>query len=117
MYLYHLPLYQHGLRPGRSDEKIHRKNQGNPSLSYGMGVPYYRLAKLQEMLGVPIAVSTQSELMASMIGPVHAMFNYLMVYAAQSDCIYQDDTGVKIQSLLKETQQPPAKSWWVSITD
>lgn len=73
-------------------------------LHYGMGLPYYRLAKMQEMLGVPIAVSTQSELVASMMGPVHAVFNYLVMYAAQSRCFYQDDTGVKIQALLKENK-------------
>ncbi len=59
-------------------------------LHYGMGVPYYRLAKMQQMLGVSIAVSTQSELIASMMGPVHAIFNHLMGVAAQCDCLYQD---------------------------
>ena len=73
-------------------------------LHYGMGLPYFRLAKMQEMLGLPIAASTQSELMASMMGPVHAMFNHLVFLAAQSDCLYQDDTGVKIQSLMQENK-------------
>ena len=74
-------------------------------LHYGMGLPYYRLAKMQDMLGVPIAVSTQSELMAAMMGPVHAVFNHLVAYAAQSPCLYQDDTGVKIQALTQRKQR------------
>ena len=70
-------------------------------LHYGMGLPYYRFAKMQYMLGAPIAVSTQSDLMAAMMGPVHPAFNYLVTYAAQSSRLYQDDTGVKIQALVK----------------
>jgi transposase len=85
-------------------------------LHYGMGLPYYRLAKMQDMLGVPIAVSTQSELMAAMMGPIHGLFNHLVVFAAQSDCLYQDDTGVRIQSLIKENKntQPQRKGMFTS---
>jgi len=74
------------------------------------------MAKMQEMLGVPIAVSTQSDLMASMMGPVHAMFNYLVVYAAQCDCLYQDDTGVKILSLINDNKygHPTRKGMYTS---
>ena len=85
-------------------------------LHYGMGLPYYRLAKMQDMLGAPIAVSTQSELMTAMMGPVHAVFNHLVTYAAQSSCLYQDDTGVKIQTLLKENKEtcPARKGMYTS---
>lgn len=85
-------------------------------LHYGLGLPYYRLAKMQDMLGVPIAVSTQSELMASMMGPVHAMVNHLITYAAQCDRLFQDDTGVKIQSLIKENKEgnPARKGMFTS---
>lgn len=72
---------------------------------YGMGLPFYRLARLQAMQGIPIPVSTQSDLMASIAGPVHAVFNHMVMVGAQSDCIYQDDTGVCIQELLKENKQ------------
>lgn len=85
-------------------------------LHYAMGLPYYRLAKMQKMLGTAIAVSTQSELIASMMGPIHAVFNYLVFYAAQSHCIYQDDTGVKIQALIKENKdaRPVRKGMFTS---
>lgn len=85
-------------------------------LHYGMGLPYYRLAKMQAMFGAPIAVSTQSELIASMMGPIHGVFNHLVVYAAQSHLIYQDDTGVKIQALLKENKigNPARKGMYTS---
>ena len=85
-------------------------------LHYGMGVPYYRLAKMQEMLGVPIAPSTQSELMAAMMGSFHAMFNHLVSYAAQSDRVYQDDTSVKILSLMADNKnaQPARKGMYTS---
>ena len=85
-------------------------------LHYGMGLPYYRFAKMQDMLGAPIAVSTQSDLMAAMMGPVHPAFNYLVTYAAQSHRLYQDDTGVKIQALLKENKEacPARKGMYTS---
>ena len=71
---------------------------------------------MQDMLGAPIAVSTQSELMTAMMGPVHAVFNHLVTYAAQSSCLYQDDTGVKIQTLLKENKEtcPARKGMYTS---
>ena len=74
-------------------------------LHYGMGLPFYRLAKMQKMLGIPLPVSTQSDLIESMMGPVHAIFNYLAWLLAQSDLIYQDDTRVKILALIKENLQ------------
>jgi len=85
-------------------------------LHYAMGLPFYRLAKMQDMLGLPIATSTQSDLIASMVGPVHAMFNHLVVVAAQCDCLYQDDTGVRIQSLIKENKigSPARKGMFTS---
>ncbi len=85
-------------------------------LHYGMGLPYYRLARMQAMLGIPIAVSTQSDLIASMLGSIHCMFNYLVISAAQSELLYQDDTGVKIQALIKENKDgnPARKGMFTS---
>lgn len=85
-------------------------------LHYGMGLPYYRLARMQAMFGIPIAVSTQSDLIASMMGSIHCMFNYLVKSAAQSDLLYQDDTGVKIQALIKENKDgnPARKGMFTS---
>ena len=81
-----------------------------------MGLPYYRLAKMQMMLAVPIAVSTQSELIASMMGPMHCIFNYLVIVAAQSRLLYQDDTNVIIQMLVKENKvaKPKRKGMYTS---
>jgi hypothetical protein len=71
---------------------------------------------MQTMQGVPLAVSTQSELVASMVGPVHAIFFELIHYAAQCDLVHQDDTGVKILALLKENKllNPERKGMYTS---
>ncbi len=91
--------------PQDPSEKYTKKAKATLAvIHYGMGLPYYRLAKLQAMLGMPIAVSTQSELIASMMGPIHPLFNHLVFSAAQREQLYQDDTGVLIQSLLKENK-------------
>jgi transposase len=81
-----------------------------------MGLPFYRLAKMQKMLGIPLAVSTQSDLVESMKGPIHAIFNLLTWIMAQSDLIYQDDSKVRILALIKENLQlnPERKGMFTS---
>ena len=75
---------------------------------YFLGVPFYRLEQFQSMLGMPIADATpfdQTEQVWKALQPVVKELRY---EAAQSELIYQDDTSVRILSLLKENDQAPA---------
>ncbi len=72
-------------------------------LKYGSGMPFYRLEQLQGSCGVPLAASTQWEIVeqeqvAERIYPVYQQLNWL---AAQGDVIHNDDTTMKILALMQ----------------
>ena len=74
-------------------------------LKYGSGMPFNRIEKLQASLGVPLAASTQWEVVeqvADRIFPVYLEHNY---QAAQGHVVYNDDTTMKILELMKENDE------------
>lgn len=74
-------------------------------LKYGSGMPFNRIEKLQASLGVPLAASTQWEIVeqvAERIFPVYLEHNY---QAAQGHVVYDDDTTMKILELMKENDE------------
>jgi len=74
-------------------------------LKYGSGMPFNRIEKLQASLGVPLAASTQWEVVeqvADRILPVYLEHNY---QAAQGAVVHNDDTTMKILELMKENHQ------------
>jgi len=73
-------------------------------LKYGAGLPFYRLEKLQESLGVPLAASTQWEIVERAADQIHPVYRELIREAAQSDLFYHDDTLMKILANLKDIQ-------------
>jgi transposase len=73
-------------------------------LKYGAGLPFYRMEKLQESLGVPLAASTQWEIVERTADQIHPVYRELMREAAQSDLFYHDDTLMKILANLKEIE-------------
>ena len=71
-------------------------------LKYGTGVPFKRLERLQEHLGMPLPATTQWDLMAAaakLIGPV---LNELIRQAAQGGVMHNDDTSMRILRLTRE---------------
>ncbi len=74
-------------------------------LKYGSGVPLYRLGKLQAHLGVPMPPSTQWEVIEKVADKIHPVYTELIRQAAQGQVLYNDDTTMKILSLLKETDK------------
>jgi hypothetical protein len=79
-------------------------------LKYGSGMPFNRIEQLQASLGVPLAASTQWEIVeqvADRIYPVYPEFNY---QAAQGDVVYNDDTTMKVLELMKNNdEQDPSE--------
>ena len=70
-------------------------------LRYGSGMPLYRLAKLQESLGVPMPASTQWEVMKPLFGQAQPVFNELVDQAANASLIHHDDTPMRILDLRR----------------
>ncbi|GKT07199.1 IS66 family transposase [Desulforhabdus sp. TSK] len=74
-------------------------------LKYGCGMPFYRLAKLQENVGMPVPASTQWDLLNASAKTVSPVFGELVWQAAQGEVIHNDDTTMKILAEL-QNQDP-----------
>jgi len=81
------------------------------TLKYGGGMPFNRLAQLQEHMGLPLPAATQWECvdaLATIVKPAHTE---MIQQAAQAAVLHNDDTGAKILELMKgkdvlATEQP-----------
>ena len=71
-------------------------------LKYGTGLPFHRIEKLQEGLGVPLPASTQWELVQEAAQKLQPVFEELITEAAQADVLHNDDTTMKVLDLSKE---------------
>ena len=76
---------------------------------YYLGVPLYRLEGYQAMVGVPVADATQWDQIERVADCVYPVFEQLKTLAAQGEVIYQDDTHVRILSLIAENRQAQAE--------
>src|SRR2546427_3713097 len=71
-------------------------------LKYGSGVPFYRLERMEELLGIPLPAATQWELVeetAALIQPVH---EELIRQAAQGEVLHNDDTSMRVLEMERE---------------
>ena len=71
-------------------------------LKYGTGMPFNRLENLQQNLGIPLAASTQFEILEQVAADLDPVFVELIKKAAQGDVVYNDDTPMKVLELMKE---------------
>ena len=71
-------------------------------LRYGSGLPFNRLEQLQESMGSPLPASTQWEIAEKTAGKVYPAYEELQRQAAQGHTIYNDDTTMKILSMIKK---------------
>jgi transposase len=70
-------------------------------LKYGSGLPFNRMEKLQESLGIPLPASTQWEIVEKTADKIHPAYNELIRQAAQGEILHNDDTTMKILENLK----------------
>jgi len=74
-------------------------------LKYGVGMPFNRIEKLQQSMGIPMPASTQWELVEhdyQILKPVH---QELVRQAAQAKVLHNDDTTMKIMEYRKARQR------------
>jgi transposase len=74
-------------------------------LRYGSGVPFYRLAGLEEHLGIPLPASTQWEIVEEVAEVIRPAFDELIRQAAQGEVFCNDDTSMKILALARASPQ------------
>ena len=85
-------------------------------LKYGSGLPFNRLEKLQESLGVPLPASTQWEIVEKTADKIHPVYSELVREAAQSELLYNDDTTMKILANLGKREVDEERSGKGSFT-
>ena len=74
-------------------------------LKYGNGFPFYRLGKFQSDQGIPLPPGTQWDVIKSVFAKIFPVFKVLENLASQGDILHNDDTGVKILSIIKEREK------------
>jgi transposase len=77
---------------------------------YYLGLPFYRIEGYQAMQGVPVADATQWEQIEAVARCCYGVFGYLERLAAQGEVIHQDDTTVRILTLMQENEQIRARA-------
>ena len=71
-------------------------------LKYGSGMPFYRLEKLEQALGIPLPASTQWEIVEDEAELIQAARDELIREAAQGEVLHNDDTGMRVLHLARE---------------
>jgi transposase len=75
---------------------------------YATGLPFHRLARMQQALGVPLSASVQWERCEAVADALLPVYLHLRTVAAQADVLVGDDTRVQILSCCQENQQRTA---------
>lgn len=69
-------------------------------LKYGTGMPFNRLERLQGDLGIPLPAATQWEIVDEGGDQIEPTLEELIRQAAQGQIFHNDDTGMKVLTLL-----------------
>jgi transposase len=76
---------------------------------YYVAVPFYRQENYQRLLGFPLPDATQFELVEDVANAAYPVIAALEKQAANGRLIQNDDTHVKILSVIQENKQQPDK--------
>jgi transposase len=75
-------------------------------LKYGSGLPFNRLGRLEGSLGIPLPAATQWEIVRRSAGVIEPVFKEMIRQAAQGRLFHNDDTAMKILSLIGKSGEP-----------
>ena len=73
-------------------------------MRYGSGMPFHRLEKLQQSLGVPLPASVQWEQASQCADALEPILDHLIYLGAQATVFYNDDTKMRVGQLRQEIQ-------------
>jgi transposase len=71
-------------------------------LKYGSGIPFYRLERLEEQLGIPLPAATQWEIVEEAAELLKPARDELIRQAAQGEVVHNDDTSMLVLRLARE---------------
>jgi hypothetical protein len=75
---------------------------------YHLGLPFKRIESFQSMLGMPLPDATQWDLVEQVADCAYPVYEHLKRLGADQPLVYQDDTGARLLSLIKENRADPA---------
>lgn len=73
-------------------------------LRYGTGLPFHRLARLEEHLGVPLPASTQWDVVKDAAKDLAPVYEELIRVAAQGEVLHNDDSSMRVLELMEENE-------------
>jgi len=78
---------------------------------YFLGLPFKRIEAFQSLVGMPLPDATQWPLVEKVADTAYVVVEHLKKVAADYLWVYQDDTGARILSLIRENRAdpPPAR--------
>jgi hypothetical protein len=98
-------VFTAGLPEEAGDETYNARARAVLAVSrYDLGVPSYRLQGYQAMLGVPLPDATPGDQIEVVGDCAYKVFGQMEREAAQGELIFQDDTAVRILSLMQENR-------------
>jgi hypothetical protein len=96
-------IFTAGLPDSVGEEKYSTRARAVLAVSrYYLGVPGYRLQGYQAMLEVPVPDATQWDQIEKVGDCAYVVFAQMEQVAAQGELIFQDDTAVRILSLMQD---------------
>ena len=69
-------------------------------LRYSSGLPFTRLERLQEGMGIPLPSSTQWDIVNETATEIEPAYKQLIREAAQGEVVYNDDTPMRVLELM-----------------
>jgi transposase len=71
-------------------------------MKYGSGVPFHRLERLEQNLGIPLPAATQWEIVEEAAELIRPAYEELVRQAAQGEVLHNDDTSMRVLHLARE---------------
>ncbi len=95
---------------GMGDEKYDARAAAMIGLlRYGTGLPMNRLDRLQGNLGIPLPATTQWEIVEKAADQLESAHEELIRQAARGRLLHNDDTSMRVLSLMKENARLEAQ--------
>src|SRR5579864_2325052 len=78
-------------------------------LKYGSGVPFNRLERMEELMGIPLPAATQWEVVADAAELIKPARDELIREAAQGEVLHNDDTSMTVLALRRAIAAEPGE--------
>lgn len=99
-------IFKADLPKEAGDKKYDHKAGAIVSLmKYGAGMPFHRLAGIQQNTGIPVPKAVQWEIVKGVGNCAQPIYNQMIEMAAQGEILHNDDTKAKILSVMQENRK------------